>query len=38
MFVAKPSNGPTAVSNRSSKATGMFTRLKNGGPTVTFVP
>src|SRR2546425_9587224 len=32
------SSGPTAVSNKSSNATGTFTRLKNGGPTVTFVP
>src|SRR5690242_1287875 len=32
------SNGPTAVSSSNSKATGIFTRLKNGGPTVTFVP
>ncbi len=32
------SKGPTAVSSKSSKATGMFTRLKNGGPTVTLVP
>src|SRR5580704_18825570 len=32
------SSGPTAVSSRSSKATGIFTRLKNGGPTVTLVP
>src|SRR5580704_13715892 len=32
------SSGPTAVSRRSSNATGMFTRLKNGGPTVTLVP
>ena len=31
-------SGPTAVSNRSSRATGMATRLKNGGPTVTLVP
>src|ERR1700722_5706999 len=32
------SSGPSAVSNRSSSATGIFTRLKNGGPTVTLVP
>src|SRR5439155_23982162 len=32
------SNGPTAVRNKSSNATGTFTRLKNGGPTVTLLP
>src|SRR5579862_6425453 len=32
------SNGPSAVSSSNSNATGIFTRLKNGGPTVTFVP
>src|SRR5205085_12220140 len=32
------SSGPRAVSRSSSKATGMLTRLKNGGPTVTLVP
>src|SRR5450755_2771799 len=32
------SSGPTAVSSRSSKATGTATRLKNGGPTVTLCP
>src|ERR1700756_464120 len=32
------SNGPTAVRISNSRATGMFTRLKNGGPTVTLVP
>src|SRR5437879_604419 len=31
-------SGPTAVSNSSSNATGIFTRLKNGGPTVTLCP
>src|SRR5947199_73381 len=28
------SNGPTAVSNSTSNATGIMTRLKKGGPTV----
>src|SRR5512138_3382921 len=32
------SSGPTAVSSNKSRATGTFTLLKNGGPTVTFVP
>src|SRR6185312_12803948 len=32
------SNGPTAVSNRSSSATGTLTRLKNGAPTVILCP
>src|SRR5690348_12572699 len=32
------SNGPSAVSSNSSSATGMFTLLKNGGPTVTLWP
>src|SRR5580704_6103640 len=32
------SSGPRAVSSRRRSATGMLTRLKNGGPTVTFVP
>src|ERR1700681_888776 len=32
------SNGPTAVSSKSNKATGTATRLKNGGPTVTLCP
>src|SRR6516165_7438404 len=32
------SSGPTAVSSNSMSATGTFTRLKKGGPTVTFVP
>src|SRR5947207_9500263 len=32
------SSGPTAVSSKSSNATGTFTRLKNGGPTVTLFP
>src|ERR1700720_3128109 len=32
------SSGPIAVSNKSSKATGTATRLKNGGPTVTLCP
>src|SRR5947209_6373486 len=32
------SNGPTAVSSKSSNATGTLTRLKNGGPTVTLFP
>src|ERR1700756_1629080 len=32
------SSGPTAVSNRSKRATGMATLLKKGGPTVTLVP
>src|SRR5579863_3247693 len=31
-------SGPKAVSSRSSRATGILTRLKNGGPTVTLVP
>src|SRR5579872_3991112 len=30
--------GPRAVSRSKSNATGMLTRLKNGGPTVTLVP
>ncbi len=32
------SSGPSAVSSSSMSATGTFTRLKNGGPTVTLVP
>src|SRR5204862_3028116 len=32
------SSGPTAVSSKSSNASGTFTRLKNGGPTVTLFP
>src|SRR5512146_1561810 len=32
------SSGPTAVRNSSSSVVGTITRLKNGGPTVTFVP
>src|SRR5215813_3571559 len=32
------SNGPTAVSNNRNIAIGIFTRLKNGGPTVTLCP
>ena len=32
------SSGPSAVSNSSNKATGIATRLKNGGPTVTVCP
>src|SRR6516162_5046102 len=32
------SNGPTAVRISNSRATGIFTRLKNGDPTVTLVP
>src|SRR5882757_2265205 len=32
------SSGPTAVSNRSRRATGTITLLKNGGPTVTLCP
>src|SRR5215475_1683647 len=31
-------SGPIAVSRSNSSATGMLTRLKKGGPTVTFVP
>src|SRR5712692_9900419 len=31
-------SGPTAVSSKSSNATGTLTRLKNGGPTVTLFP
>src|SRR5260370_32439941 len=32
------SSGPIAVSSRSSNATGIATRLKKGGPTVTLCP
>src|SRR4051812_8971948 len=32
------SSGPTAVRNSNTSAIGMFTLLKNGGPTVIFVP
>src|SRR5579885_2057435 len=32
------SNGPTAVNRSNANATGMVTRLKNGGPTVTLLP
>src|SRR5437762_13569993 len=32
------SKGPTAVSSRRKIAMGTFTRLKNGGPTVTLLP
>src|SRR6185437_5096762 len=32
------SSGPSAVSSSNISATGTFTRLKNGGPTVIFVP
>src|SRR3954463_10963624 len=32
------SSGPTPVKISSSNPTGIITRLKNGGPTVTFVP
>src|SRR3989441_1514388 len=32
------SNGPTAVSNSTSNATGIMTRLKKGGPTVILCP
>src|SRR4051812_28906385 len=32
------SSGPTPVRMSSSSPTGIITRLKNGGPTVTFVP
>src|SRR6266849_2362023 len=32
------SSGPTAVSNKSRRATGTATLLKNGGPTVTLCP
>src|SRR5437763_4952594 len=32
------SSGPTAVSSRRKIAMGTFTRLKNGGPTVTLLP
>src|SRR5437016_4263108 len=32
------SNGPTPVSSSRKSAIGMFTRLKNGGPTVTLCP
>src|SRR4051794_8521037 len=32
------SSGPTAVNSRSSIATGTFTLLKKGAPTVTLVP
>src|ERR1035441_9531845 len=32
------SSGPTAVSSIRRSATGMATRLKNGGPTVTLCP
>src|ERR1039458_6753335 len=32
------SSGPTAVSSSRRSATGMATRLKNGGPTVTLCP
>src|SRR6266568_7298031 len=32
------SSGPTAVNSNNSRATGTFTRLKKGGPTVTLVP
>src|SRR6266576_4780816 len=32
------SSGPNAVSSSSIRATGILTRLKKGGPTVTFVP
>ena len=32
------SSGPTAVSSNSSIVMGSITRLKNGGPTVIFVP
>src|SRR5438445_2694506 len=31
-------SGPKPVSNNSSMAMGILTRLKNGGPTVIFVP
>src|SRR3954470_15443598 len=31
-------SGPTPVKTSSSNPTGIITRLKNGGPTVTFVP
>src|SRR5438270_1895336 len=32
------SNGPMAVSSNKKMAMGTFTRLKNGGPTVTLCP
>src|SRR3954467_13094470 len=32
------SSGPTPVKTSSSSPTGIITRLKKGGPTVTFVP
>src|SRR5581483_11633331 len=32
------SSGPTAVSSRRNNAIGIFTRLKNGGPTVILCP
>src|SRR5581483_410681 len=32
------SSGPIEVRSRRSSATGMFTRLKKGAPTVTFAP
>src|SRR5438046_9666214 len=32
------SSGPTAVSNNTSNATGIITRLKKGGPTVILLP
>src|SRR3954468_806486 len=32
------SSGPTAVSSNNTSAIGTFTLLKNGGPTVIFVP
>src|SRR5207248_10827185 len=32
------SNGPRAVSSSNSSATGIITRLKNGGPTVILWP
>src|SRR5690348_7900241 len=32
------SKGPSAVNSNSARKIGIVTRLKNGGPTVTFVP
>src|SRR5437879_13348254 len=32
------SSGPIAVNSNNSRANGTFTRLKDGGPTVTLVP
>ncbi len=32
------SSGPTPVRNSRNMAMGIFTRLKNGGPTLIFVP